>query len=54
MTKICQGQSVNLDLNGVNLNSSSKINWYETNGEHFKKVISNSISFSFTPQKTST
>ncbi|MFD3407091.1 hypothetical protein SKC37_00355 [Aquirufa sp. HETE-83D] len=54
MTKICQGQNVNLELQGANLNASSKINWYETNGDHFKKIISNSLSFSFTPQKTST
>ncbi|MHA8085399.1 hypothetical protein U8695_07455 [Aquirufa antheringensis] len=54
MTKICQGQNVNLELQRANLNASSKINWYETNGDHFKKIISNSLSFSFTPLKTST
>jgi hypothetical protein len=53
-SKICQQESVNLELRGANLNSLAKVNWYETNTDHFKKPISNSLKFSFSPTKTST
>lgn len=51
--KICQDESVTLELRGANLNSSAQVNWYETNGG-VKKVINNNLSFTFSPLKWST
>jgi len=51
--KICQDESVTLELRGANLNSSAQVNWYETNGG-VKKVINKNLSFTFSPLKWST